>query len=140
MSAAPEGNIFGKILRGEIPSIPVYEDAEVYAFMDIYPQAPGHVLVIPRNYSPNMGEADPLDVAACMSALQKLIPAIKHASGAGGVTVLANVGSDAGQAVEYTHFHLVPRRPGDTVSLLGPGPAADMEDLKQMAQKIRNEL
>ena len=137
---APEGNIFGMILRGEIPSYPVYEDGQVFAFLDIYPQAPGHTLVVPRSYSENILAATEEEIAACIKAVRLLQPALAQVTGAKGVTVVTNTGREAGQMIEYLHFHLIPRNPGDNVSLQHVGAAADPDELAQMAQKIKAAL
>lgn len=140
MREAPADNIFGRILRGEIPSWEVYSDARCYAFLDAFPQAPGHSLVIPRRYSPNIAEVEPEDLAACCAAVQRLIPAIIAATGAKGITVMSNLGREAGQMVEYFHFHLIPRHPGDSVSLYQLGPAASPEEQAAMQARIRAAL
>jgi histidine triad (HIT) family protein len=140
MRSAPADNIFGKILEREIPSTEVYSDDAVYCFLDLFPQAPGHTLVIPRSYSENICEAEPADIAACLATVQKLIPAIKAATGAQGVTVMTNMGREAGQMIEYLHFHIVPRNPGDKVSLYELGQEQSPEALAEMAGKIKVNL
>jgi histidine triad (HIT) family protein len=136
MHAAPADNIFGKILRGEIPSTPVYANELVYCFLDLYPQNPGHTLVVPRNYSPNITEADAADLAACLQTVSRLIPALKAATGALGVSVITNMGREAGQMIEYTHFHVIPRHPGDKVSFYQLGPEQRPQQLGEMAARI----
>jgi histidine triad (HIT) family protein len=140
MLNAPEGNIFGMILAGEIPSYEVYSDEACYAFLDIYPQAPGHTLVIPRSFSPHIGAATPEDLAACVAAVQMLIPAILEATGSGGASVISNMGKDAGQMIEYMHFHIIPRRQGDEVSLYTIGPIVGSAELAAIQEKIRAAL
>ena len=140
MLKAPEGNIFGMVLAGDIPSYEVYSDEACYAFLDIYPQAPGHTLVIPRSFSPNIGAAAPEDVAACAAAVQKLIPAIMDATRTSGVTIISNMGKDAGQMIEYMHFHIIPRRVSDEVSLYTIGPIVSPAELSAMQEKIKAAL
>ncbi len=140
MRTAPADNIFGKILAGEIPSTEVYSDEKVYCFLDLYPQNPGHTLVVPRNYSENLHAAEVDEVTACMLAVKKLIPAIIAATGAKGVTVMANMGREAGQMIEYLHFHVIPRHPGDDVSLYKLGEEQTAADLNAMADKIRGNI
>lgn len=137
MRAAPADNIFGRILAGEIPSTEVYSDDKVYCFLDLYPQNPGHTLVVPRNYSEHVLAAEPEDLEACMATVKKLIPAIKSATGAKGVTVMANMGREAGQMIEYLHFHVIPRHPDDQVSLYKLGDEQTPEALNAMAEKIK---
>jgi histidine triad (HIT) family protein len=140
MREAPPDNIFGRILRGELPSYCVYEDEAVYAFLDIYPQAPCHMLVVPRSYSPNLFAAPAEEVQASLAAVRRLAPAVQRAAGAAGVTVLTNTGRDAGQMVEYLHWHIIPRQAGDRVSLHQLGAAADPAQLAETAARIRAAL
>ena len=137
MRAAPEDNIFGKILKNELPSHEVYSNEHVYCFLDIFPQALGHTLVIPRNFSENVLVADEADILHCLQAVRLLMPAIKAATGAKGISVVTNTGREAGQMIEYLHFHLVPRYAGDSVSLSEIGPEQEAEALKDMAARIR---
>ena len=140
MREAPADNIFGKILRGEIPSTEVYSDHAVYCFLDLYPQNPGHTLVIPRSYSKNVADASEEEAVVCLRAVRKLIPAIIMATGARGVSVVTNMGRDAGQLVEYLHFHVIPRHPDDSVSFYELGQEQTPTQLEEMAEKIRAEL
>jgi histidine triad (HIT) family protein len=140
MREAPTDNIFGQILKGSIPSTEVYSDEHVYCFLDLYPQNPGHTLVIPRNFSENVSAANETDVFMCLRAVRRLIPAIKAATGAAGVTVVTNMGREAGQMVEYLHFHVIPRHPGDSISMYDVGEQQTPEQLAEMAEKIRAQL
>ncbi len=140
MRKGPEDNLFVKILNGEIPSHEVFQDEHTYSFLDIYPQAKGHTLVIPKSYSPNAFEATPEDLQHCWSTVRKLMPAIKAATGALGISVLTNTGKDAGQMVEYLHFHIIPRYPADSVSMSKLGDAADQDELGATAKAIREAL
>jgi histidine triad (HIT) family protein len=140
MREAPQDNVFGMILRGEIPSTEVHSDRAVYCFLDLYPQNPGHTLVVPRGYSENVLEADEAAVVACLRAVRKLIPALKAATGARGVSVVTNMGREAGQMVEYLHFHVIPRHPGDKVSFHELGEQQTPEQLADMAARIKAHL
>ena len=96
-----------KIITGEIPSTKVYEDDTVFAFRDINPQAPTHVLVVPKAHI-----ADCNGVSAANSAVVahifEVIPKIAQAEGlTGGYRVVSNCGSDAGQTVQHLHFHVL---------------------------------
>lgn len=99
--------LFCKILKGEIPSSKVYEDDNVYAFYDIAPQAPVHVLVIPKQH---VGSADEItgDNAALVANVFAAIPKIAAAAGlTNGYRVITNVGEDGCQSVKHLHFHLL---------------------------------
>ncbi|MBQ7319868.1 MAG: histidine triad nucleotide-binding protein [Clostridia bacterium] len=102
-----ENCLFCKILRGEIPSSRVYEDENVYAFRDINPQAPVHVLIIPKAH---LTSADEIvaDNAALVAAVFTAIPKIAAAEGlTNGYRVITNVGEDGAQSVKHLHFHLL---------------------------------
>ncbi|MEW9835790.1 HIT family protein [Mesorhizobium marinum] len=132
-------NIFAKILRGEIPSQRVYEDDDVIAFMDVMPQAEGHVLVVPRTPSRNILDASPAVLAKTIAVVQKLAVATKQAFAADGVTIMQFNEAPAGQSVFHLHFHVIPRRAG---VLLKPhtGAMEKPEVLAANAEKIRAAL
>jgi histidine triad (HIT) family protein len=137
MREAPADNIFAMILAGKIPSTEVWSNEHVYCFLDLYPQNPGHTLVIPRNYSENVITADETDVFMCLRAVRKLVPAVVAATGAAGVTVVTNMGRKAGQMVEYLHYHVIPRHAGDSISMYELGEQQTPEQLAGMAAKIK---
>lgn len=132
-------NIFAKILRGEIPSHRVYEDADVIAFMDVMPQANGHTLVVPKTPSRNILDAEPAVLATAISAVQKLAIAVKKAFDADGVTIMQFNEAPAGQSVFHLHFHVIPRKAG---VMLKPhtGQMEKPEVLAANADKIRAAL
>ncbi len=107
-----QDNIFAKILRGEIPSLKVYEDEATLAFMDVMPQADGHVLVLPKAASRNLLDADPAVLAELMPRVQKLASAVKAALGAEGLTIMQFNEPAGGQTVFHLHFHILPRWAG----------------------------
>lgn len=132
-------NIFAKILRGEIPSHNVYEDADVVAFMDVMPQANGHVLVVPKTPSRNILDADPAVLAKAIAVVQKLAIATKAAFGADGVTVMQFNEAPAGQSVFHLHFHIIPRIDGVPLAR-HTGQMEKPEILAANAEKIRAAL
>ena len=111
-SAYDDNNIFAKILRGEIPSHKLYEDEHTLAFMDVMPQAPGHLLVVPKTGSRNLLDADPQVLAKTIAVVQKLAVAAKEAFDADGVFIAQFNEPAAGQTVYHLHFHVVPRYEG----------------------------
>ncbi len=99
--------LFCKIAGGEIPSQKVYEDALVYAFRDIAPQAPTHILVIPKMHLASVSEVTP-EVSNVVARIFEVIPQIAEAEGlTGGYRVVSNCGPDAGQTVNHLHFHIL---------------------------------
>ncbi|KQV28009.1 HIT family hydrolase [Rhizobium sp. Root1203] len=111
-AAYDSNNIFAKILRGEIPSHRIYEDNHTVAFMDVMPQAPGHVLVVPKTPSRNLLDADPATLAQTIPVVQKIANAVKEAFDADGVFVCQFNEPAAGQTVFHLHFHVIPRHEG----------------------------
>ena len=106
-------NIFAKILRGEIPNDTVYEDDEVLAFRDINPQAPVHVLVIPKGAYVSIDDfasgAAPEAVGRFFAAVRTIARDLGLARP--GYRVIANVGGDGGQEVAHFHVHILGGRP-----------------------------
>ena len=102
-----ENCLFCKIISGEIPSAKVYEDDRVFAFRDINPQAPVHVLVVPKKHVESMAmidSAEDQDLAACLRAV-RLIAIEENLKN--GYRVISNCGPDACQSVPHLHFHLL---------------------------------
>lgn len=132
-------NIFAKILRGEIPAHKVFEDANVLAMMDIFPQSKGHLLVIPKVPSRNLLDADPAALAAAIPYVQKLAKAAKAALGADGIRVAQFNEAPAGQTVFHLHFHIIPIYVN---AELGPhaGTRADDAELAAQARAIAEAL
>lgn len=129
-------NIFAKILRDEMPSIRVFEDETTVAFMDIMPQSPGHVLVIPRVAATNVLTLSADDARAVMTTTHLLAPAVQKAMEAPGLMLAQLNGSAAGQTVPHFHMHIIPRHKG--LEMLGHGTEmADMGELADIATRIR---
>lgn len=99
--------LFCKIIAGEIPSSKVYEDELVYGFRDINPQAPVHVLVVPKAHIGGMDEITP-DNSAVVGHIAEVIPLIAKELGlTNGFRVVSNVGKDGRQSVRHLHFHIL---------------------------------
>jgi histidine triad (HIT) family protein len=124
------GNVFARILRGEIPAHKVHEDAHTLAFMDVMPQADGHVLVIPKAAAENIFELPPEALAATILTTQRVARAVQRAFAAPGILIAQLNGSAAGQSVFHLHFHVVPRHAGLDLRFH----ARDMADPKILAE------
>lgn len=99
--------LFEKIIAREIPADIVYEDAQCLAFRDIGPQAPTHVLVIPKKPIPSLAHLQAED-SQLLAHLWQVIPDLARQLGlAGGYRVVANCGPDGGQTVDHLHFHIL---------------------------------
>lgn len=138
-AAYDPNNIFAKILKGEIPSVKLYEDDDTLAFMDVMPQATGHLLVIPKIGSRNLLDADPAVLAKLIPVVQKLAVAAKEAFDADGVFVAQFNEPAAGQTVYHLHFHVIPRHEGVPLKPHS-GKMEDIEVLKANAEKIKAAL
>ncbi len=132
-------NIFARILIDQIPSHKVYEDEYTLAFMDVMPQADGHVLVIPKRPSRNLLDAEPEVLGALMATVQKMARAARKAFNADGVLIQQFNEAAAGQSVFHLHFHVLPRHAG--VGLRPhSGKMADQAMLSEHAGRIRAAL
>lgn len=136
--AYDDQNTFAKILRGEIPCVKVYEDAQTLCFMDIMPRTDGHCLVIPKTPCRNMLDATPEQLAACMATVNKVANAAKRGFGADGITLLQFSEAAGGQEVFHLHFHIHPRHDG--VPIRPPGAMGDMDVIKKHAEVITQAL
>jgi len=132
-------NIFAKILRGEIPSHKVYEDADALVIMDAMPQSPGHTLIIPKAPSRNLLDADPETLARLAPLVQKIARAVKEAFAADGVTVVQFNEPASGQTVFHLHYHVIPRI-GDIPLKPHTGAMEDPDVLAANAEKVRKVL
>ena len=131
-----DGNIFAKILRGEAPAVRVFEDEQVLAFMDVFPQSRGHVLVIPKTTKArNLVEVEAPVLADLMAGVQRVAIAVRAALNPDGIVVTQFNGSAAGQTVYHLHVHIIPRWEGVALARHGGG-MADMAELRVLAEQI----
>ncbi len=99
--------LFCSIVNGEIPSTKVYEDDKIFAFRDIAPQAPTHILVIPKEHISSVDEVS-CENSDVLAKIFETIPKIAKAEGLeNGYRVVSNVGSDGCQSVKHMHFHIL---------------------------------
>jgi histidine triad (HIT) family protein len=132
-----DNNLFAKILRGEVPAVKVYEDGDVLAFMDIFPQTRGHMLVVPKNVKArNFLELPEERVASLMAPVHRLTKAVVKTLKPDGVTVTQFNGEDAGQTIFHLHFHIIPRYAGQRLAGHGHGNKADIAELQRLAEEI----
>lgn len=130
-------NIFGKILRGDIPSVKVWEDGQVLAFMDVFPQSEGHVLVVSRtSQARTILEIEPDVLERLILAVQRTARAVEKALTPEGLSVMQFNGEAGGQTVFHLHFHIVPRWSDRPMKGHGHAPMADAEQLKALAARI----
>ncbi|MEI7933221.1 MAG: HIT family protein, partial [Alphaproteobacteria bacterium] len=137
--AYDSNNIFAKILRGEIPSVKVFEDAKTLAFMDVMPQADGHVLVIPKEPAEDVLDLSANGMTAMMATTQKIARAVDKALTPDGILLTQYNGAAAGQSVFHIHFHIVPRWEGVPMAPHGKV-MVQAATLEPIAAKIRSAL
>ena len=131
------GNIFAKILRGEAPAARVFEDEHVLAFMDVFPQARGHTLVIPKHSAArNLLDEEPEVLSNTILGVQRVARAVRAALKPDGLTVMQFNGAVSGQTVFHLHFHIIPRWEGVPVGRHASGQMADPDELKALAEQI----
>ena len=133
-TAYDDNNIFAKMLDGDIPYHKVYEDDKTLAFMDIMPQAEGHVLVIPKQKAVDLADLEPEYAAAVLMTSKKVMQAQRQVFECEGVIQMQLNGSQAGQTVFHYHVHLIP----SSIHELGRHAVtqADSNDLANIAQKL----
>ena len=136
-----DGNIFARILRGEMPAARVFEDEHVFAFMDVFPQSKGHTLVIPKHSTArNLLEEEPQVLSELILGVQRVARAVRSALKPDGIVITQFNGAPAGQTVYHLHFHIIPRWEGVPVGRHAGGQMADPEELKALAQQIAAQI
>lgn len=134
------GNIFARILRGEMPAATVFEDGHVLAFMDVYPQSRGHVLVIPKHSTArNLLDEEPEVLSGLILGVQRVARAVRAALQPDGIVITQFNGAPAGQTVFHPHFHILPRWEGVALGRHGEL-MADPVDLKALADQIAAQI
>ena len=136
MTAYDSNNLFGRMARGEVPAYKVFEDDNVLAIMDIFPQSKGHVLVIPKAGSRNLLDADPKTLSTAMPYVQRIARAVQAAMQPDGIRLMQFNEAPAGQSVFHLHFHIVPIYEGVAVGRHGGGGQADDSELAALAEQI----
>jgi histidine triad (HIT) family protein len=130
-------NIFAKILRGEIPSVKVWEDDDVLVFMDVFPQSEGHTLIISKTSTArNLLEIEPEALAKVIAATQRTAKAIETALKPEGFQIVQYNGEAGGQTVFHLHFHVIPRWADRQMKGHGHAPMADATVLRGLADRI----
>ena len=115
-----DDNVFKKIIAGTIPSYKIFETEHALAFLDAFPMAKGHALLIPKaeGYA-SVIDMPPEVAAEVLKDLPRLAKQVKDATGCDGVNIVQNNGASAGQVVFHVHFHVLPRWEGDGLVKLG---------------------
>ena len=134
-------NIFARILRGEIPSVKVWEDDHVLAFMDVFPQSEGHVLIVSKTSTARtLLDIEPEVLARLAEATRRTARAMVKALRPEGFQIMQFNGEAGGQTVFHLHFHIVPRWSDRPMKGHGHAPMAEPETLRALADRIAAEL
>lgn len=134
-------NIFAKIMRGEMPCVKVYEDANILSIMDAFPQSEGHVLVMPKAPSRNLLETQAKDIGRLFGTTQRIANAVKAALNPDGIRIMQFNGAPAGQTVFHTHVHIIPCYAGKALGAHGgEASMADPKELQSLSEKIKEKL
>ncbi len=126
--------VFCKISRGEIPSAKIYEDQDVFAFLDINPINPGHSLIIPKKHVDNIFDSEPALYSKLFSSARSLSEPIRNATGAKRIGMVVE-----GFLVHHAHIHLVPINGGGELDFRR-AKKAEPRELDEMARKIKDEI
>jgi len=130
-------NIFAKILRGEIPSVKVWEDDHVLAFMDVFPQSEGHVLIVSKTSTARtLLDIEPEVLARLTAATQRTAKAVARALSPDGFQIVQYNGSAGGQTVFHLHIHIIPRWEGRPMKGHSHAPMAEAATLRPLADRI----
>ncbi len=133
-------NVFAQIIRGEAPCYKLYEDDDVLAFLDIFPQSFGHTLVIPkRSAARNILEIETDALAKVMAVVQRLTHVLVQELQPAGVQVAQFNGAPAGQTVFHIHMHIVPRFEGESLAIHA-SKKADPNELEALQARLLKHL
>ena len=137
-AAYDDNNIFAKMLNGDIPCHKVYEDDKTLAFMDIMPQAKGHVLVIPKQKAVDLSDLEPEYATAVLMTAKKVMQAQRQVFAREGIIQMQLNGAQAGQTVFHYHVHLIP----SSIHELGRHAVtqADNDELADIAQRLASAI
>jgi histidine triad (HIT) family protein len=131
--------IFCGIAAGTMPAERVYEDERTIAFLDIFPAADGHVLVIPRAHADDIHSLAPADLSAVAQTAQAMAGRVSGALGADGISIVQANGAAAGQTVFHYHVHVIPRFDGDGVLRPWTPGRTGADELGRMGALLRGE-
>lgn len=132
---APEDCTFCDIVSGKAPAHRVFENERALVFMDIFPVAEGHTLLIPKTHCTNLLDADAADLEAVISISQTVAHAIQQAISPDGIRVFQLNGAAVGQTVFHYHMHLIPHTRGNTLQIRSRTPG-DPDRLAETARSL----
>ena len=128
--------IFCSIVEGEIPAFRIYEDEDHVAFLDIFPAALGHTLVIPKKHSTDIHEITASEYGALASRAKSVADLIQEKLATDGVTIMQMNKAAGWQSVFHTHFHVIPRFTADSLNQPWKPTAASQDELTEIHSRI----
>ena len=129
--------IFCKIIKNEIPSSKIYEDEDVFAFLDLRPSSKGHALVVPKIHSKDFLDTPDEVLSKVISKVKKVANGILAATNAAGFNLNVNTRPAAGQVIFHLHFHIIPRYENDGLHLF-PQHELESKTRTELAEHISN--
>ena len=132
--------LFCKMVAGQIPVTKIYEDDDVFAFLDIGPISDGHTLVMPKQHFEMLHDCPSDLLGRIGSKIGKIAGAVADAMNSDGYNVLCNNGKAAGQLIEHLHFHIITRKAGDSLFNQWPAYRYEQGKIEVIAEKIRKKL
>ncbi|MHA2214551.1 MAG: HIT family protein [Candidatus Hodarchaeales archaeon] len=133
-----EDCIFCKIIAGEIPSVKLYEDEKTIAFLDIYPVAKGHTLIIPKNHSATLYDISIKDAEAVGATVSRVAKTVKKVLKCDGVNVYQGNERAAMQEIFHVHFHVIPRFEDDGIVFMAQ--KSELQEDPEITSKLREML
>ena len=128
--------LFCKIIKGEIPCHKIYENKDVFAFLDIADDFEGHTLIVPKKHYVSLLDCDKKTLNGVMEVVQKLSKHYVYDCGYDGVNVLNNSGECAHQSVQHLHLHIIPRKNNDNMSMYAKQEKKN-SDFSSIANKLK---
>jgi histidine triad (HIT) family protein len=130
--------IFCKIIKGEIPSIKLYEDEKTIAFLDIYPVAKGHTLIIPKSHSATLYDISIEDAEAVGATVSRVAKTVKKVLKCDGVNVYQGNEKAAMQEIFHVHFHVIPRYKDDGIVFMAQ--KSELQEDPEITSKLKEML
>jgi histidine triad (HIT) family protein len=133
--------IFCKIVSGQIPARIVRQNEKAVAFLDAFPLAAGHALVVPKTHYQKVQDMAPADAQAVFQLVHEMVGRVESATGEAASTIAVHNGKEAGQEVPHVHVHIIPRKQGDGAgpvhSMFKNRPKPSAQEMDALAEKMR---
>ncbi|KAI5361307.1 Putative histidine triad (HIT) protein [Septoria linicola] len=133
--------IFCKIIKGDIPSMKLFESEKTLAFLDINPLAYGHALIIPKHHGEKLTDVPDDSLTELLPVAKKIASALKTSQGLENYNILQNNGKLAHQEVGHVHFHIIPKPDEQQGLQIGwPMQKGDMDKLKALLEDVKSKM